>query len=200
MNLTAYDLTVDMLDVHADRNTFHRFDKFNSKYNPVGASRLREVFLKTNNHVGGRYFARILNEIFSDLDEAKYQNLELRLSVYGRSPDEWDKLAHWAISNDVYSDNNVWLIQVPRLFDIYRSNNSVQSFEQILQNLFQPLFEVTIDPSSHPDLHKFLKYVVGFDSVDDESKPENGWFGLDTPTPDQVYNSGLFLQCKWVDS
>ena len=24
MNLTAYDLTVDMLDVHADRNTFHR--------------------------------------------------------------------------------------------------------------------------------------------------------------------------------
>ena len=24
MNLSAYDLTVDMLDVHADRNTFHR--------------------------------------------------------------------------------------------------------------------------------------------------------------------------------
>lgn len=24
MNLTAYDLTVDMLDMHADRNTFHR--------------------------------------------------------------------------------------------------------------------------------------------------------------------------------
>ena len=59
-----------------------RFDKFNSKYNPVGASRLREVFLKTNNHVGGRYFARIIKEVISDLDEAKYQNLELRLSVY----------------------------------------------------------------------------------------------------------------------
>ena len=27
MNLTAYDLTVDMLDVHADRNTFHRWRK-----------------------------------------------------------------------------------------------------------------------------------------------------------------------------
>ena len=34
MNLTPFDLTVDMLDVHADRNTFHRFDKFNAKYNP----------------------------------------------------------------------------------------------------------------------------------------------------------------------
>ena len=35
------DLAVDMLDLHTDRNTFHRFDKFNAKsnYNPVGISR-----------------------------------------------------------------------------------------------------------------------------------------------------------------
>lgn len=32
MGIDAYDLSVDMLDVHADRNTFHRFDKFNSKW------------------------------------------------------------------------------------------------------------------------------------------------------------------------
>ncbi|KAK6036460.1 hypothetical protein COOONC_26034 [Cooperia oncophora] len=32
MGIDAYDLSVDMLDVHADRNTFHRFDKFNTKY------------------------------------------------------------------------------------------------------------------------------------------------------------------------
>lgn len=35
-----------------------------------------------------------------------------------------------------------------------------------------PLFEVTADPQSHPELDKFLRYVIGFDSVDDESKPE----------------------------
>lgn len=64
LNLTAYDLTVDMLDVHADRNTFHRFDKFNAKYNPIGESRLREVFLKTDNYQNGKYFARIINEVF----------------------------------------------------------------------------------------------------------------------------------------
>ena len=46
--------------------------------------------------------------------------------------------------------------------------------------------QVTINPASHPALHKFLKYVVGFDSVDDESKPESSWFDRDTPTPDQV--------------
>lgn len=115
MNLTAYDLTVDMLDVHADRNTFHRFDKFNAKYNPIGESRLREVFLKTDNFVNGKYFAQIINEVSADLEESKYQNAELRLSIYGKSRDEWNKLAKWAIDYNVYSTNVRWLIQIPRL-------------------------------------------------------------------------------------
>lgn len=115
LKLSAYDLSVDMLDVHADRNTFHRFDKFNSKYNPIGESRLREIFLKTDNFVGGKFFGQILNEVMSDLEESKYQNAEFRLSIYGRSKDEWTKLARWAVTHNVYSDNVRWLIQVPRL-------------------------------------------------------------------------------------
>lgn len=98
-----------------DRNTFHRFDKFNAKYNPIGESRLREVFLKTDNYLNGKYFARIIKEVASDLEESKYQNAELRLSIYGKGPEEWDKLAKWAIQSDVYSDNVRWLIQIPRL-------------------------------------------------------------------------------------
>jgi AMP deaminase len=39
-------------------------------------------------------------------------------------------------------------------------------------DVFQPLFEVTKDPSSHPKLHVFLQRVIGFDTVDDESKTE----------------------------
>jgi len=31
----------------------------------------------------------------------------------------------------------------------------------------------------------FGRYVIGFDSVDDESKPENPLFDKDVPTPDQ---------------
>ncbi|WCJ27438.1 AMP deaminase [Euphorbia peplus] len=34
------------------------------------------------------------------------------------------------------------------------------------------LFEVIVDPDSRPQLHVFLKQVVGLDLVDDESKPE----------------------------
>ena len=41
------------------------------------------------------------------------------------------------------------------------------------------------DPKSHPDLHRFLRHVIGLDSVDDESKPENPLFDRDVTTPDQ---------------
>jgi len=51
-----YDLNVDLLDVHADKSTFHRFDKFNLKYNPCGQSRLREIFLKQDNLIQGKIF------------------------------------------------------------------------------------------------------------------------------------------------
>lgn len=184
LNISSYDLSVDMLDVHADRNTFHRFDKFNAKYNPIGESRLREIFLKTDNYIQGRYFAQILKEVLYDLDESKYQNAELRLSIYGRNRHEWDNLAKWAVNNDVYSDNLRWLIQIPRLYDIYRTNKMVESFEEILKNIFEPLFEATVCPSKHPELNIWLQYVSGFDSVDDESKHENPMFDLTTPTPD----------------
>ncbi|KAK9709785.1 AMP deaminase [Popillia japonica] len=184
MNLTTYDLTVDMLDVHADRNTFHRFDKFNAKYNPIGESRLREVFLKTDNYLNGKYFARIIKEVSSDLEESKYQNAELRLSIYGKNREEWDKLAKWAIESDVYSDNVRWLIQIPRLFDIFKLNKLMKNFQEIIDNIFVPLLEVTARPTSHPELHKFVQYIIGFDSVDDESKPENPLFERDVTTPD----------------
>ncbi|KAJ8257999.1 hypothetical protein GJAV_G00192010 [Gymnothorax javanicus] len=183
MNLTAYDLSVDTLDMHADRNTFHRFDKFNAKYNPIGESILREIFIKTDNHIGGKYFGRIIKEVMSDLEESKYQNVELRLSIYGRARDEWDKLAQWAIQHNVYSQNVCWLIQVPRLFDVYRSKNQLANFQEMLENIFMPLFEVSIDPQSHPELYLFLQHVVGFDSVDDESKPEHHIFNMDSPLP-----------------
>ncbi|XP_033758871.1 AMP deaminase 2-like isoform X7 [Pecten maximus] len=200
LDLEPYDLSVDKLDVHADRNTFHRFDKFNAKYNPIGQSRLREIFIKTDNYINGKYFAHVLKEVMEDLEESKYQNAEYRLSIYGRSRDEWDKLAKWAVEHKVYSDNVRWLIQVPRLYDVYRSNNLVQSFQDILNNIFMPLFEVTNDPASHPELYAFLQHVSGFDSVDDESKAEHIKFDRDTPLPEDwtqkenpPYNYYLFF-------
>lgn len=56
-----------------------------------------------------------MQEVMADLEESKYQNAELRLSVYGKSADEWDKLAQWAVKHNVHSENVRWLVQVPRL-------------------------------------------------------------------------------------
>jgi len=172
INLTAYDLSIDTLDMHAHTDSFHRFDKFNLKYNPVGESRLRTIFLKTDNFIHGRYLAEITKEVMSDLESSKYQMVEWRISIYGRTLDEWDKLAAWVVDNKLFSPNVRWLIQVPRLYDVYKSSGQMQTFEEVVVNVFQPLFEATKDPSSHPKLHIFLQRVIGFDSVDDESKTE----------------------------
>jgi AMP deaminase len=236
LNLTAYDLNIDTLDMHvrfgvgyvswlgsdvfkaaftddthllvlfqAHKDSFHRFDKFNLKYNPIGESRLREIFMKTDNKIKGRYLAEItkgndshascvakvsrnahnavftnpsshLNsitlEVISDLEQSKYQMAEYRISIYGRSEDEWDKLADWVVEHKLFSHNVRWLIQVPRLYSVYKATKTVQNFEDVIRNIFKPLFEVTRDPSSHPNLHIFLQRVIGFDSVDDESKAE----------------------------
>uniref|UniRef100_A0A3Q1D544 AMP deaminase n=1 Tax=Amphiprion ocellaris TaxID=80972 RepID=A0A3Q1D544_AMPOC len=185
LSMDPYDLTVDSLDVHAGRQTFHRFDKFNSKYNPVGASELREIFLKTDNLINGEYFARIIKEVAHDLEESKYQHAEPRLSIYGRSPDEWDSLSKWFIHQKVHSPNMRWIIQVPRIYDIFKAKQLLPNFAKMLENIFLPLFEATVNPQKHKELHVFLKYVSGFDSVDDESKHTDHMFSFRSPKPEQ---------------
>ncbi|KAJ2905077.1 AMP deaminase [Zalerion maritima] len=176
IKLTAYDLSIDTLDMHAHTDSFHRFDKFNLKYNPIGESRLRTIFLKTDNDVQGRYLAEITKEVIADLESSKYQMVEWRVSIYGKSLGEWDNLAAWVVDNKLFSHNVRWLVQIPRLYDVYKASKLMETYEQIVKNIFQPLFEVTQSPQRHPKLHVFLQRVIGFDSVDDESKIERRLF------------------------
>ncbi|CAL8357071.1 unnamed protein product [Lota lota] len=182
--MDPYDLTVDSLDVHAGRQTFHRFDKFNSKYNPVGASVLRDIYLKTDNYIDGEYFARLIKEVAHGLEESKYQHAEPRLSIYGRSPDEWLTLASWFTQHQLHSPNLRWMIQVPRIYDIFRSKKIIPNFAKMLENIFLPLFEATVSPQKNKEVHVFLKYLTGFDSVDDESKHSDHMFSFNSPKPE----------------
>lgn len=163
LNLTGHDLNVDTMDMHADSSIFHRFDKFNLKYNPCGQSRLREIFIKQDNLIRGRFLAELTKEVLSDLEANKYTMAEYRISIYGRKAAEWDTLAAWVCNNALYSDNVVWLIQLPRLYNVYKEVGTLANFQELLDNFFEPLFEVTVDPASHPQLHQFLKVVVGID-------------------------------------
>merc|ERR1711997_1073829 len=113
LGISAYDLSVDALDMHADRNLFHRFDRFNAKYNPLGMSDLRQIYIKTDNYCGGKFFAGITKEVLEDLEDSKYQHIEPRISIYGRNKEEWTKLANWFWDHKVWSENATWMIQIP---------------------------------------------------------------------------------------
>lgn len=67
---------------------------------------------------------------------------------------------------------------------MYKANGQMDTFEEIIINIFQPLYEVTKDPSSHTELHVFLQRVIGFDSVDDESKVETRLYRKYPPPKD----------------
>ena len=101
---------------------------------PIGESRLREIFLKTDNHIKGRYLAEVTQEVFEDLHATKYQMAEYRISIYGRSRGEWDKLAKWVVNNKLFSDNVRWLIQIPRLYEVFKASGTVNSFGDVIQS------------------------------------------------------------------
>jgi AMP deaminase len=183
IKLSEEELSVDTLDVHAGPATYHRFDRFNLKYNPVGQSQLREIFLKTDNYTGGKYLADLTKKVLADQETLKYQLSEYRVSIYGRRLDEWDKLGRWFTQHKIFSPVARWLIQVPRLYPSYYTEGNVQTFQDMLSNIFNPLFEVTINPEGHPSVAALLQQVVGFDSVDDESLPPGNETLRSAPPP-----------------
>lgn len=47
---------------------------------------------------------------------------------------EWDDLAKWIVTNKLFSEHQRWLIQVPRIFFVYRKLNLVSSFQDLLDS------------------------------------------------------------------
>jgi AMP deaminase len=183
----ADHLTIDAFSVLADYSVYQRFDNFNNKYSPFRMADLRRIFLKTTNHMGGRYFAELLKGVFDRHEQGKGHccAIELRLSIYGMERHEWLDLAKWVLHDwqggpkpgPVLSSHNRWLIQVPRLWRIFRAKHTDQSFQGMLDNLFIPMFEATLYPEQNPEVAQFLNHVVGIDSVDDEGAHEDSCNG-----------------------
>ena len=181
-------LTIDAFNVLADYSVYQRFDNFNSKYSPFKLADMRRIFLKTTNTNDGRYFAELLKIVLNrhELSKGHTSACEMRLSIYGMERHEWFDLAKWMTTDwqhpdfpgTMISTNNRWLIQVPRLWRIYSQkpvkNGQIQrSFLEMIENLFVPLFDATLDPDNHPEIAEAMKHIVGFDSVDDEGASED---------------------------
>ncbi|EJW04834.1 AMP deaminase [Edhazardia aedis USNM 41457] len=172
LNIPIDNFCIDSLDTHALTDTFQRFDRFNAKYNPYGQPILRDIFLKHDNYIKGRYLSELTKQVFNLFDDSKYSYAEYRISIYGKSKSEWANLSKWVIKNNLISQHVKWLIQIPRIFYVMIENGQINSFGEMLENIFEPLFAVTMDPNSNPELAKFLTELVGFDTVDDESLKE----------------------------
>merc|ERR1711964_411942 len=146
---------------------------------------------ESQDHISkGRNFAKILGEVGEKLKDGERLKdgtitpgtnvyCEPRLSIYGSTKDDWVNLAKWANNNkkDVYQDRFMWMIQLPRIFHIHKKYGKVNNFKEMLQNIFKPLFEATLDPNGEADpdnkiIADFLLKIVAFDSVDNENKPD----------------------------
>jgi AMP deaminase len=111
-----------------------------------------------------------MHVVFKRLRDATHDGqrcrLEPRVSIYGRAEKEWDDLAGWFVRHKMLSldasggsDDRVrWAVQIPRLYQAF-AGKPLTSFGHLMRNIFTPLFEVTIDPASHPELHLFLAHV-----------------------------------------
>eukprot|EP00940_MAST-03C_sp_MAST-3C-sp2_P000641 g641.t1 len=179
----ARTLTVDTIDVQADASIFNRFDHFNAKYNPCGNSALRTLFLKTKNKMDGRYFAELTRQVLQHLEHCRAGNIfaEFRVSVYGSTPNDWAQVAKWTCDNELFSRHNRWVVQVPRIYRVFKKRGMVKNFQEIISNFFEPLFAATSAPEKYPKISKFLSEVSAFDSVDDESIHESQHLEHATP-------------------
>eukprot|EP00551_Chaetoceros_affinis_P007281 CAMPEP_0203674202 /NCGR_PEP_ID=MMETSP0090-20130426/15255_1 /ASSEMBLY_ACC=CAM_ASM_001088 /TAXON_ID=426623 /ORGANISM="Chaetoceros affinis, Strain CCMP159" /LENGTH=840 /DNA_ID=CAMNT_0050540011 /DNA_START=163 /DNA_END=2682 /DNA_ORIENTATION=- len=179
--LSADHMTIDAFNVLADYSVYQRFDNFNSKYSPFRLGEVRKIFLKVANIIEGRYFAELTKSVLARLEQSKGHNsaAEMRLSIYGMERGEWLNLAKWVLRDwggpfpgPVLSTHNRWIVQVPRLWRIYSMKRKNCSFQDMLENLFCPIFEATLYPENHPEIAELLNHIVAFDSVDDEGALE----------------------------
>lgn len=177
INKTADTLCLDSLGTHSNVETFHRFDRFNSKYNPYGVPILREVFLKHDNYIEGKYLAELTQELIEEMEDREYLKWEWGISLYGKNENELEILSKWICANNLFSDNVRWYLQVPRLYGLFKGYGNVRNYAEFLSNLFGGIIQSSLRPQSTDKteevlseiIDKFLSTVVGFDSVDNES-------------------------------
>jgi AMP deaminase len=119
------EVTTDRLDVSASTSMFHRFDNFNDSYNPFGVKDLRTIFMKTRNHMDGKYFSELIKDVVIDRVQKQKNRvaIEPRLSIYGRGSNGWEAISKWVLKYRVldidsktgHTTGHVkWMVQIPR--------------------------------------------------------------------------------------
>ncbi len=167
--INPQSLTVDNLNVQVDAT--RELETY--QYTPEAKDELLLLLLKTDNEMKGRYFAELTKLTFEQFKRDNFTFAEYRLPIYGASSDEWERLSSWFDTHGMACYNNRWMIQIPRIYSYLRKKDRVRNFADYLNNIFRPLWEVSLHPTKHrwgPRLFHFLNHISGFDCVEDESK------------------------------
>lgn len=136
LGLDKTRLNVHVLDLKAGNISKAHGDHTSVMCDPTDVGSLRYVFLRINNPVKGKYYAEIAHEVFENIEKAN-KKTEYRISIYGRTPDEWDRLAEWVDKFDVRSPNNRWVIQFPRVYSSLRKVGYVNNFQEYLDSKYK---------------------------------------------------------------
>jgi hypothetical protein len=133
LGLTADNISIDGMAVSGGGHMFHRFDQFNNAYSPFGYNDMRTIFSKVNNLQNGKYFAELVKEVFDLLDtQANSCYLEPRISVYASGRQDWAQTAAFVVNNGLLHARVAWMVQVPRLYELYAKNKLIKNFQEML--------------------------------------------------------------------
>ncbi|TPP47276.1 Adenosine/AMP deaminase family protein [Leishmania donovani] len=131
---------------------------------------LREIFLSPFNFMQGRYFAELTKRTLDIYEEDAFSYAENRLSITGASEQEWYDLAHWFDCYGMASSRSRWMVCLPWHYRRLRRNGVLKNFGAFLDNVFHPLWEISMHPAKDTKFHYLLAHLSGFDCIADESK------------------------------
>eukprot|EP00906_Rhabdomonas_costata_P002524 RCo003980 len=172
--MTADSLTVEGLGLQpGPKKQFHRFDIFSTKYSRggEGSVELLLLFLKFRNYIKGRYFAQLVKPLLQKHDlESSRVATEYKVPIFGTDSEEWGVLAEWMHDNELYSTNNRWVIQIPRILHIRAIPGFYKcaTLQEQLDNIFLPMWQASVYPEKFPQLDTFLANIVAFTVISDE--------------------------------
>lgn len=166
LRISPDSLTVDNLNVQANST----LGTVSEQYIPEGRDELLTLLLKTDNQMKGRYFAELTKLTFENLKRDRFTFTENRLPIYGASEEEWVLVSTWFDTHGMSSSHNQWMIQIPRIYGYLRKKGKVASFAEYIENIFKPLWSVSLHPSKDPRLFHFVNHISGFDCIENEQR------------------------------
>lgn len=128
---------------------------------------LAKTFLEFDNYLDGEYLAQMfIDHVITNLEKAKYQIVQVSVDFQFQPRGEssfWEKFAHWLVKWNVVSYNVRWNVQIKRVYPRLFYHNTVKSFQDYLDLIFEPL--MAPESLENIELQYFLSNLLNLDVV-----------------------------------